>query len=409
MSRVKHGIFLVCKILFLLGCFLLASSYTALAAFVAGGPLDATKGKMDLSGCEILVFDGAGQSLSYEEKDGKIVFDIEQKLAGEEPLCVAITFPAYTYDVAPMRDFLKDILGENAAREEAYLRAMEEGPWRSHLNLTLSGDVEGKFPQNCIYTVEDPDGGAHTFSVSREDRLEDVFVSKGEKLTFLLSFGVDGRGNLSSGRYELSAEISMAGLWAGDAPSLSFFSTVEILGKTVARGAAERGPAIFQVENWLIFYGAMIAFGCFVYLWRDVRNMIKIFGALMEGEGVPVIISTYVNGVCVESYESTSGGPSVFLALLVTVLCYMVFLLTIPIRILIHIVRDIIYLIREDYELDGFSLLGNILGSVGIYVAVFGVAGLFGGSPVVGGIAAVVGIAMCVVAGILCKRKEEEA
>jgi hypothetical protein len=269
--------------------------------------------------------------------------------------------------------------------------------------------VEGKFSNNCVYTVEDPDGEEHTFSVSKEERLENVFVSKGEELTFLLSFGVDGRGNLSSGRYELSAEISMAGLWAEDAPSLSFFSTVEILGKTVARGAAERGPAIFQVENWLVFYGAMIAFGCFVYLWRDVRNMIKIFGALMEGEGVPVIISTYMNGVCVESYESTSGGPSVFLALLVTVLCYMVFLFTIPIRILIHIVRDIIYLIREDYELDGFSLPGNILGSVGIYVTVFGVAGLFGGSPVVGGIAAVVGIAMCVVAGILCKRKEEEA
>lgn len=407
MNRVKHAIFLLCKFLFIIGCFLLASSYTALATFVSGGPLDATRGIIDLSDCEIEVFDTEGQSITYEKKDGKIVFDIEQKIAGEEPVAVYITFPAYTYDTGSMREFLEDILGDNAQREEEYLRAMEEGPWRANLDFTLSGDVEGKFSNNCVYTVEDPDGVDHTFGVSDEERVEDVFVSKGEELSILVSFGVEGRGNLYSGRYELSAKMSMAGLWAGDGPSLSFFSTLEILGKTIARGAAERGPAIFHVENWLVFYGAMIAFGCFAYLWRDVRSMIKIFAALMEGEGVPVIISTYVNGVCVDSYESTSGGSNAFFATVVTLLCYIVFLFTIPIRMLIHIVRDIIYLIKEDYELDGFSLPGNILGSVGIYVSIFGVAGLFGGSVVVGIIALGVGIAMCVVAGILCKRAEE--
>jgi len=71
-------------------------------------------------------------------------------------------------------------------------------------------------------------------------------------------------------------------------------------------------------------------------------------------------------------------------------------------------VRDIIYLFAEDYELDGFSYVGNILGSVGIYAAVFGVAMLAIGNLLVGGIAAGAGILSCLLASYLCKRCEEE-
>ena len=75
---------------------------------------------------------------------------------------------------------------------------------------------------------------------------------------------------------------------------------------------------------------------------------------------------------------------------------------------LIHIVRDIIYLIKEDDEIEGFSFLGNILGSAGIYSLIVGITGLFGAGVLIGGIATAIGIALCIAAHFICKHREEE-
>ena len=84
------------------------------------------------------------------------------------------------------------------------------------------------------------------------------------------------------------------------------------------------------------------------------------------------------------------------------------FIVTIPIRIVIYIIRDIIYLFLEDYDLEAFSFLGNFLGSVGIYALIVGVVALMSASYVVGGIGVGVGLVLCIVAHFLCKHREEE-
>ncbi|MBQ4066610.1 MAG: hypothetical protein IJD22_03080, partial [Clostridia bacterium] len=215
---------------------------------------------------------------------------------------------------------------------------------------------------------------------------------------------------LPSGTYTFSGFVEAAGLYGEDAPKISFLSSVNILTSVASRSAKEKGLSVFSVENWLVFYGVMIMFGQFIYLWRDLRAMSKIYGAIMEagGETFEVIVTTYVNGCYSGQHTELRGGGSPLVALLISVLCFMVFMLTIPIRIIIYIIRDIVFLFKEDYDLDGFSYTGNILGSVGIYVLLFGIVALIGQSTVLGIICTVLGIAMCVVASILCKKKEEE-
>ncbi|MBR2900952.1 MAG: hypothetical protein IKC39_01770, partial [Clostridia bacterium] len=160
----------------------------------------------------------------------------------------------------------------------------------------------------------------------------------------------------------------------------------------------------------LVFYGAMIITGMFVYLWRDLRSLKKIFGAMLEERYPPVrvIIKVYVNGYLTDTYSYIDDGTSMLGAFFVALLCYALFLITYPLRILVNIVSDIVHLIRDDDEIEGFSIIGNVLGSVGIYVLLFGVVGLVGAGYLIGGICTAVGLGMCIGAHFICKYREEE-
>ena len=414
MSRAKHITMLIFKLLFIVLCFAIASVFTLLQGAV--GKFDNLKNQIPLDKCEIVVldssFDENGASLSYEIKDGKIVFDIVQSGKNYDDITVMITYPEYSYDCTNMRNYLYETIGNRAEKEEDYLKAMEEGPWKSTFSYTLEGDTEGVSSKNVIYTVADPDFNEFTDSVQYEDvektTIRDIYVEKNERLSFMLTFGAEGIGALKSGQYTFSADLSVSGLWENNT-NLSFLTMLDVIGTTCKEAIFEKGVSIFQIENWLTFYGVMIVTGMFIYLWRDLRMMVKIFSAVMDSmsTGVRVIIHTYINGAYAGSRETYEGSSGIFLASIITVICFMVFTITIPLRILIYIIRDIVYLFIEDYDLDEFSYIGNILGSVGIYVLIFGLVGLLSASVLLGGICTVVGIIMCIVASILCKRKEE--
>ena len=411
MNRAKHITMLVFKILFIILCFAIASVFTVLQS-IPLNRFDKLKNKIGLDACEILVMNDNGASLSYEVVDGKINFDIKQNGDNYDDLIVLITFPKITYDSSEMRDYLYETIGDRAEKEEEYLKAMEEGPWKTNLSFKLTGNTEGVNSKNTIYTITDPDLNENTDFVKMDNDessiMREVYAENNEELTFMLTFGAKSLGALKSGKYTFSAELSMAGLYDNNA-RLSFLTTMNVITSVCGEAIRDKGLNIFKVENWLTFYGVMVVIGMFIYLWRDLRAMLKIFSAITDsmGEGVRVIVHTYINGAYAGSREEIQGGPSIFAALIISILCFMVFVLTIPIRIIIFIIRDIVFLFIEDYDLDEFSYIGNILGSVGIYVLIFGLVGLLSASVLLGGICTVVGIIMCIVASILCKRKEE--
>lgn len=411
MSRIKHIVMILFKVFFIVLCFLVATSYSAIKSADLSA-LEGMKNKVDLEGCEVLVFSSgfeeSGASVTYEVKDGKIIFDITQSGLVYDDVAVSISFPEYTYDATEMREYLNDVLGKKAKREEGYLKAMEEGPWRANYSFKLTGEgVDGK-----KYTVTDSSETEYVQMIVADGSatgIEDVYLMNGEEYDVMLTFGAEYGGALPSGRYVFESELEVVGLYESN-EKISFASTVEIITKICADGIKAKGFGIFDIENFLVFYGAMVVTGMFVYSWRDLRSMIKIFCAVCDsmGDGVWVIVNTYVNGTYTGSYETVRGGPSLLVAFFVTVLCYMVFLLSIPIRMVIFLVRDIVYLFKEDDELEGFPFLGNIIGSVGIYVLLFGVVALLGASYLIGAIGTVVGLAMCITAAILCRRHEEE-
>ena len=412
MSRVKHAFMIVFKLLFIVLCFAVAAVYTAFAGMDTGA-LDNMKRELGAEACEILVMDTSfnetGASLSYKIEDGKIVFDLVQSGKEYDEVAVCITFPSYEYDTNGMREYLQETIGDRAKKEEDYLTAMAEGPWNCYYSLVMTGDTE-----DVSYTIINSDSEEYGVTVQTDDksepyRIENIYAEKGDNLSFILCFGSKTYGALPSGRYVFDAKLGVSSLYEGNA-ELSFGSKISVFTNTCVNALKEQGLNIFNVENWLVFYGAMIVTGMFVYLWRDLRSLKKIFGAMLEERHPPirVIIKVYVDGYLTDEYSYIDDGTSMIAAFFVALVSYVLFLLTYPIRILIHIVRDIVYLIKEDDEIEGFSILGNILGSVGIYVLLFGIVGLIGTSYLIGAICTVVGLGMCIVAHFICKYFEEE-
>lgn len=417
MGRVKHAMTLVFKLFFIVFCFMLAASYTALKNMDTT-TLDGMKGKLGVDSCEIMVMDATfemiGASLKYEIKDSKIVFDLVQSGDKYDDVCVFINYPAFDYDTSEMKKYLQETIGDRAKKEEDYLDAMEEGPWNCNYNFVLSGNVDSENSNNVIYTIVDPDFEEHTGVCKAEDgdekeRIEEIYVGKGDEPSFMLIFGSEKNGALPSGQYVFEADLGVSGLYNEDV-ELSIVSKIGIIVGTCANAIKEEGFGIFDIENWLVFYGAMIVGGMFIYLWNDLRSMKKIFCAMEEERHPPVrvIIKVFVNGYCTEEYSYIDYGTDMIASLLVTIMCYFIFLITIPIRIVIHLIRDIFYLFAEDDEIEGFSIIGSILGSVGIYVLMFGIVGFIGVSIVTGVICSVVGLGMCIGAHFICRYCEEE-
>ena len=348
-----------------------------------------------------------GATVTWEIVDGELVFDIKQSGDNYDDIAVFLTFENVGYDSS----FIRSMLGDDAGKYEDYISEMENGPWLAHCNFYLKG--ESFFTTSrasytfCDAALTDYVESVVSSGANESSQTESFTVNKGdESVMVILMFGAEGTGALENGKYTLGADLKL-GHPEGKQLELSLFEKAGIVFKFGAQAISEAGLRVFNVTNWLTFYGVLVILGWFIYLWRDVRAMAKIFSAILDGDGTIVIVKVYVNGTFSEEYTTTNGG-NVLGALVLTALCYIVFLLTIPIRMLIHIIRDIVYLFIEDYDIEAFSFLGNFLGSVGIYALLVGLAGLAGASTVIGGIATGIGIALCIAARFICKRREEE-
>ena len=404
MSRAKHLTTLIMKLVFItLVC--IATMVMSAMQSVSTDEISIAK-DFDENSIDVLTENGA--TVTWEVVDGELVFDIKQSGDNYDDITVFLTFENVGYDST----FIRSMLGDDAGEHEEFISEMENGPWLGHCNFCLKGD--------SFFTTS---GGQYTFvddamteyvhgilssGANTSEQTEEFTVDKEDgSVMVLLIFGSEDSGALDNGKYTLKADLKL-GHPEGKQLNLNLLKQAGILLKLGGQAVADAGWGIFNVTSWLTFYGAMIILGWFIYLWRDLRTMAKIFFALLEGDGTRVIIRTYINGVFAEEHEGYSGGSNIFIALLLTGLCYIVFLVTIPIRILIHIIRDIIYLFKEDDDIEAFSFVGNILGSVGIYALIVGLVGLVSQSYVVGGIAGVIGLAMCIAAHFICKRREED-
>ena len=398
MSRIKHVIQLIIKIVFIFACFTLSIVYNAIVNY-STDDLDITGALPDEGS---VLFTAKSGVANYEIKDGAIVVTIEEEGAKYDDIYLILIAPEAKYDPS----YLKEMLGKRASKYEDYIAAMEEGPWMGKLRFLLTSDKRGQ------YTVHDPDDGTYTFDVAsaratEHDHTDEIKASKGEALVSMVTFGAEGSGSLPAGTYTLSADYSFSGLADEneEKPSVSFLDKVGIIARISWKALKAQGvKGLFTVNNWLVFYGAVCLFGTFIFLYRDTINVLKFIKAVYHGSDMgPVVYNIYVNGVYSGTVTESSAGASLALAILFGALFTALLIITLPIRLLVNIVMDIVHLFKKDEAIQGYSLIGNVLGSVGVYAFAFGIMALISASYIVGGVALGIGAVLLAVGTVLCR------
>ena len=402
MTRFKHLTMLIVKVVMLVLVFALTSVLTSLQDFVTDGINFADSEE----GASVEIVTGNGATATYEKANGRLVFDITQSGTQYNDITVRLGFENITYS----SNFIHDVMGEHLdERHDEFLAEMENGPWLGTVTFLLMSEQEVGSFQDQQYTFIDSTSKVHVDSLSvaaanKRNSSEAFDVTKGSATTVTLVFGSEEAGALPSGRYFLALDLKLKHP-EGKILNLEPLEVVGAVGKVCLQAVKEKGTGIFNVYNWLTFYAMLMILGWFVYLWRDGRVVVRVFLAAKISCASSVIVTVLRNGTVVNEYEESDSG--IAQAIIAAGLVWVFLTLIIPIRIVWYLLRDIIYLFRHDEALEEFFYIGNIMGSVGIFVCLFGIAGLFGAGKTVGIIALVVGLLLCFIASKICKAVED--
>ncbi|MBR2461229.1 MAG: hypothetical protein IKB34_08395, partial [Clostridia bacterium] len=166
----------------------------------------------------------------------------------------------------------------------------------------------------------------------------------------------------------------------------------------------QNGIGIFTQVNWIAFYCIFVIIGSFVYMWRDLRAAFGVIGACCGAGVAEILKEVYIHGMYLGSDEDRRC--SLLRAIPVSVAIWLLLTLTVPLRMLLYIIRDIVCLFRNDPMLDNYSYPGNIMGSIGILFILYGVTGIISSSGAEGYVIIAVGAVVCIIAHMLCKVRE---
>ena len=149
----------------------------------------------------------------------------------------------------------------------------------------------------------------------------------------------------------------------------------------------------------------MLLVGLVFYFWKDAKSAYLI-GRKIENygilEGLRTIKTTLIYGqfACQEEFY---GFYRPVLLILGTVVSYIVLLITLPIRIVIVIGRDLVGIIAPMDLVDIIPMFGNFVGSVAVYLIVLGFVIVFTSTFWIGLIFIVVGAALTLLGHKLSK------
>ncbi|MGN0813848.1 MAG: hypothetical protein ACI4MH_01295 [Candidatus Coproplasma sp.] len=400
MSRIKHLISLIAKILIIVIAFAVSTVWTALS----GCKTAQVRIGDNINESKIKITTKNGATVDYEIVDGNIVFDVSQGTDYDD-VVVKIYTPPTTYDATLLEHFY----GENTAPE--FVEAMKAGPWIGNLEYALQGTSQDG--SSMSFTILNPFGEKEIKTLNSEGSTKlyetDSFeVESGEEVPFKLTFGSETGGALPSGKYTLSGGIKITGLKDSekDVKSLPFTERLTITAKIVGIALKDAGiKGIFSVTNLMLFIGFLYLVGMMIFFWKDLRSAYRIVKYCDDSSEIKkMIVSVFVNGQFVGSYERYEGGISPVGFILICPLIYLLLTVLIPVRLVIQSVCDIVCLVKHDETEQGVSLLGNFLGSMGLLGAAFSFVTFFSGAFALGGI--VLGVAIvCMILSVLLEKR----
>ncbi len=407
-GRTKRIIDLAIRALFIFLSLVLTFVYDIVIQFSLGNDIN-----LITDNTVELMLEGDAKATTYIE-DGRLVVEITEQGTNYNDISVTLKIDNIEYDAAVFEEVLGD--SEQSEYGEYYIDNLKNGPWLGTTHYQLTGDsvfVTG----DDSYTFVDNEANEYsnriTSSAANQMNVSsDLTYQKGNSAVAKFVMGTEETGALPEGKYYISAKLLLkSGIVneAGESATLPLDAGLSIFIKVFVDTLKETPfTEFFEISSLMTLYGMMTLFGFVFYMYNDLRAAFKIGAMVAKGSTVrTVVVNTYINGSLVDSHEKKESDGSLFMGIVAFWLSYMLFLLTVPIRMIITITKDIIHILGGDSNEEGFPLFGNIFGSIGVYAAIycfinFKMSGL-GTVAIISGIIAVVGL---IVAGILCKKSD---
>ncbi len=397
MSRIKH----ILRIVFL--CFVIFISVSVGVSLTS--LLDASSDKLVMtektSGASISVNVKNGAEASYEYSEDEIKLKIKNGVNYDD-IKITVTLPDVKYDTA----YLERVLGDSKEQEKEYLDSMEKGPWNSRVDYRLYKEG-GEYDKSAVYTLTDGDD-TYTSCLTSPiaaafDETDLTEIKKGGRKTIVLTAGSEQSGALESGTYVFRADLKLVSRAEKDAVKLTYQDSFKVVFNVIKDAVNQKGlESFFSPSSWLMSWATVCFIGGLFFLWKDICNSFNVIGALYDGATVTeYIVHVYVNGICVGSkHVVSSSAPGFVMSVLIGFIVYIISFLLMPIRLVVLLISDIVHAITGSEE--GFSLFGNLLGSVGMLMLLYAIIMLLCAEFLLGAIFGVVGIILMIVARFLC-------
>lgn len=270
----------------------------------------------------------------------------------------------------------------------------------------------GKYDKNAVYTLTDGDD-TYTSCLTSPiaaafDETDLTEIKKGGRKTIVLTAGSEQSGALESGTYIFRADLKLVSRAEKDAVKLTYQDSFKVVFNVIKDAVNQKGlESFFSPSSWLMSWATVCFIGGLFFLWKDICNSFNFVGALVDGATVTeYIVHVYVNGICVDSkHVISSNAPGFVMSVLIGFIVYMISFLLMPIRLVVLLISDIVHAITGSE--GGFSLFGNLSGSVGVLLVLYAIIMLFCAEFVLAAIFGVIGIVLLIVSRFLCNMASE--
>lgn len=421
MGRVKHAVRL-----FLLVAVLVAAALFALAVKPVGNyALYTVANVAEAEDDAVTVERKNGATASVSRENGALVFDVVQSGKNFDDICVTVAFPAASYDTNELAEKLgvtdfdnagnqddengesgKEISPNNATKEEKLLSAFKSGAWLARVNFSFRA-ARAESVSGARYTLSFGGGAAQEREISAPEvekiaSTDEFKLSAGETTKIKIIFGAKEGGAMRSGRYILAADLQITGL--SDNP-LSVWEKIGVAFEVAGEAFSRLGlVGLIREGSFLAVYGYFCAFIGAAFLWKDLRNSFTLAAAVVAKKYVKEYAARmFLRGEIVSDGELSTSGKRLLASVFLGIVFYALSLAFAPIRIIVLAAADGYYAVTGDIYEKRWSLVGNVLLSLGIAFVFLGAGIMAGGSVAVGLLVGLAGAGALVFGNLLCK------
>ncbi len=380
MNRGKHLVLLISSILFVAICFIVMNLSSDLKNYEEY-EIDITN-TFTIDSFAMECKPTAEMFLDFNNDE--IVINITKKGENYDDAGFSFSLPEINYDI----ENVKQILGNQANENEQYLQALENGPWNGKILFMVSAKNNENAKLN--YTVQYDNDKESAFRVTKNDsqkfeETESIKITKNDNGKIRFIFGSKFGGALEEGEYSLKVKVVLTSIYKENdstesEPVLSIIDKVKIFFNRIINSFKDKGiKGLIQIDNIGLLYKTILIVGLIYFLWVDIRTAYQL-GKIIDiydlREGLYIFKDVILNG----QYAGDQGDGSFnkpIIAILVMIVSYAILVVTLPLRVIILIVKDIIGLIIGSEGVEKVPVFGNLLGSLGTYFVILGIYLMF--------------------------------